>query len=124
VRPLRILVAEDNRVNQMLVVAVLGKKGHTVDVVSNGLEAVEAVQRAPYDVVLMDDQMPEMDGVSATRAIRALDGPAARVPIIAVTGNVLAVDRARYEGAGMSDYITKPIDFAALGAAIARCTGG
>ena len=124
VRPLRILVAEDNRVNQMLVVAVLGKKGHTIDVVSNGLEAVEAVQRAPYDVVLMDDQMPEMDGVSATHAIRALDGPAARVPIIAVTGNVLAEDRARYEGAGMSDYITKPIDFAALNAAIARCTGG
>ena len=124
VRALRILVAEDNRVNQMLVVAVLGKKGHTVDVVSNGLEAVEAVQRAPYDVVLMDDQMPEMDGVSATHAIRALDGSAARVPIIAVTGNVLAEDRARYEGAGMSDYITKPIDFAALNAAIARCTGG
>ena len=122
VEPLRILVAEDNRTNQMVVTAALGKHGHQIDVVANGLEAVEAVQRVPYDVVLMDDQMPEMDGVAAAKAIRALGTPAAKVPIIALTGNVLPEDKARYREAGMSEHVAKPIDFKLLQDVIARVT--
>lgn len=121
-QPLRILVAEDNRTNQMVVTAALGKFGHKIDVVANGLEAVEAVQRVPYDVVLMDDQMPEMDGVEAAKAIRALGTAAARVPIIALTGNVLPEDKARYLAAGMTEHVAKPVDFKLLQNVIARVT--
>lgn len=120
VQPLRILVAEDNRTNQMVVTAALGRHGHKIDVVANGLEAVEAVQRVPYDVVLMDDQMPEMDGVDATKAIRALPSPVAQVPIIALTGNVSPEHRARYLAAGMTEHISRPIDFKLLQDVITR----
>ncbi|MGE0093387.1 MAG: ATP-binding protein [Alphaproteobacteria bacterium] len=122
VEPLRILVAEDNRTNQMVVTAALGKHGHTIDVVANGLEAVEAVQRVPYDVVLMDDQMPEMDGVEAAKTIRALKTETAKVPIIALTGNVLPEDKARYLEAGMTEHVAKPVDFKLLQSVIARVT--
>ena len=122
VQPLRILVAEDNRTNQLVVTAALGKHGHKIDVVANGLEAVEAVQRVPYDVVLMDDQMPEMDGVEATKVIRALGTHAATIPIIALTGNVLSEDKARYMAAGMTEHVAKPIDFKLLQDVIARAT--
>ena len=122
VEPLRILVAEDNRTNQMVATAALGKYGYRIDVVVNGLEAVEAVRRVPYDVVLMDDQMPGMDGVEAAKAIRALGTDTAKVPIIALTGNVLPEDKARYREAGMTEHVAKPVDFKLLQSVIARVT--
>jgi signal transduction histidine kinase/ActR/RegA family two-component response regulator len=121
-RALRILVAEDNHVNQMLLVAMLGQMGHFCDVVADGREALQQVQTAPYDLVLMDIQMPEMDGVEATRSIRQLPGPAARVPIIAVSANVLPEQRESYLAAGMDGYVSKPVDRNRLHAAIAGLT--
>jgi signal transduction histidine kinase/DNA-binding response OmpR family regulator len=120
-RVLRILVAEDNQMNQRLVDALLTKAGHRADLVGNGLEAVEAVGSAPYDLILMDVQMPKMDGVEATHEIRALPGSVAEIPIIALTANAMAGDREKYVAAGMNDYIAKPVDLAGLCAAIARC---
>ncbi len=107
---LRVLVAEDNHVNQRLLSMVLGHAGHAVDLAGNGAEAVEAVQRCPYDVVLMDMQMPVMDGPTATVAIRKLAGPAGRIPIIAVTANVLPEHRAQCISSGMNGVLSKPIN--------------
>ncbi len=107
-RPLRLLVAEDNVTNQLVVGLMLAKLSVTPDVVSNGLEAVDAVRHRRYDVVLMDMQMPEMDGLSATRAIRALNGPAARVPIVALTANAFAHDIEQCLNAGMNAHVSKP----------------
>jgi CheY-like chemotaxis protein/HPt (histidine-containing phosphotransfer) domain-containing protein len=120
---LRILVAEDNHVNQMLVTTLLGKAGHRVEVVGNGLEAVRAVQAAPYDMVLMDVQMPEMDGPTATKAIRRLESDVRDIPIIALTANAMAGHREEYLAAGMDDYVSKPIEPTALFQAIARVCG-
>ncbi len=117
---LRVLVAEDQHINQMLVTTILEKAGHHADVVANGLEALEAIQAAPYDLILMDIQMPEMDGPSATREIRRLPGDMSSVPIIALTANAMAGDRESYISAGMSDYVSKPLDPGALFAAITR----
>jgi signal transduction histidine kinase/CheY-like chemotaxis protein len=119
-RGLRVLVAEDNSVNQLLIRALLDRMGHYHDVVADGVEVLRQVQAAPYDLVLMDVQMPQMDGLAATRAIRALTGPAAQVPIIAMTANVLQEDRAACEAAGMSAFVGKPIDRQSLGDAIER----
>jgi len=119
--PLRILVAEDNDVNQILIDAVLTRMGHVVHLVANGLLAVEAVRRGDYDLVLMDLQMPAMDGMEATRAIRALGDVRAAVPIIAMTANAFEEDRQACLAAGMDDYLSKPIDVEQLGKAIARC---
>ena len=124
VEPLRVLVAEDHPLNQMLVSTMLGRAGHYVDLASNGIEAVSAVKTAPYDLVLMDIQMPEMDGLTATREIRRLPGALAQIPIIALTANAMAGDRERYLAAGMSDYISKPIEPDAFFAAIARASCG
>jgi PAS domain S-box-containing protein len=118
---LRVLVAEDNRVNQLVITTMLTKFGHKSDVVGNGIEAVEAVSRVPYDMVLMDVQMPEMDGATATRAIRKLPGPAGKIPIIAVTAHAMAGHREEYLAAGMNDYVAKPINPRDLLAAITRC---
>ena len=107
--PLRILVAEDNNVNQMVIGAILKKAGHNVDIVGNGIEAVAAVMRSQYDLILMDVQMPEMDGATATRKIRKISGYPQRVPIVAVTANAMLGDREKYLDAGMSDYLSKPI---------------
>jgi signal transduction histidine kinase/CheY-like chemotaxis protein len=109
VRGLHVLVADDNRINQRLVTALLEAAGHAVDVVTNGREAVEAVLRASYDVVLMDVQMPVMDGVKATRRIRALPPPANAVPIIALTADAVSGAEERYRGAGMDAYLSKPL---------------
>ena len=111
---LRVLVAEDNQINQLVVRALLERLGHSCQTVSNGLEAVRAVQDAPFDMVLMDVQMPEMDGVEATRAIRSLKGEFADLPIIAVTANVLPGDATRYAREGMNGVISKPIEPALL----------
>jgi len=108
-RSLRVLLAEDNKVNQLLAVSLLTKVGHRVDVAGNGLEALAGLKARPYDLVLMDMQMPEMDGLRATREIRALAGRASEVPIIAMTANALKGDRERCIAAGMNDYISKPI---------------
>ena len=122
----RVLVAEDNAVNQILIEAILRRMGHFCDVVSNGIEAVRQAQAAHYDVVLMDMQMPEMDGLAATRAIRRIESAqpgAGHLPIVAMTANAMAEDRAACFAAGMNDYVSKPIDVVELQAAIERaCT--
>jgi signal transduction histidine kinase/DNA-binding response OmpR family regulator len=113
-QPLKILLAEDNRINQKFVLALLERTGYAVDVVDTGLKAVEAVMKNSYDVVLMDIQMPELDGVAATARIRKLKGAKARIPIIAMTANAMLGQREEYLGAGMDDYIAKPIQPAML----------
>jgi PAS domain S-box-containing protein len=120
IHKLRILVAEDNSVNQMFITTLLGKRGHFVDVVSNGAEAVEAIQKAPYDLILMDIQMPEMDGPTATRTIRKLNGSIARIPIIALTANAMHGQKEIYLEAGMNDHVTKPVKVDVLFAAMTR----
>ena len=107
--PLRILVVEDNHINQNLITLMLDRLGYSVSVASNGLEAFKAVQTAVYDVVLMDVQMPEMDGMEATRRIRADIPPAAQPHIVAMTANAMTGDRESCLQAGMNDYISKPI---------------
>ena len=119
-RKFRILVAEDNSVNQLFIKMLLGKLGHFVDVVADGAEAVEAVKRIPYDLVLMDIEMPEMDGPTATKVIRRLAPPISRVPIIALTANAMMGQREEYLAAGMDDYVTKPVDPSLLLGAMAR----
>jgi len=106
----RILVVEDNAVNQQVAVGLLRKLGHAVDVAGDGAEAVNAVRTLPYDLVLMDVQMPGMDGLAATRAIRALGTPAARVPIIAMTANAMRGDDQMCLESGMDGYISKPVN--------------
>jgi signal transduction histidine kinase/ActR/RegA family two-component response regulator len=106
---LRVLLAEDNVVNQKVARAVLEKLGARVDCVANGVEAVTAVQQFPYDLVLMDGNMPELDGYDASTQIRSLQGPGAKVPIIALTANALEGDRERCLRAGMNDFLSKPL---------------
>ena len=121
--PLRILLAEDNVVNQKVATRMLDRLGHRADVVSNGADAVEAVRaqatvREAYDVVLMDVQMPEVDGLEATRQIRQLAIP--QPHIIALTANAMEGDRERCLAAGADDYVTKPVSIDSLRAALAR----
>jgi len=123
-RPLEILLAEDNRTNQVLAKAILEHQGHRVDIANNGLEAVEAVRRASYDLVLMDVNMPEMDGVQATAVIRELDGEKGRIPIIALTANAMKGDRERFLAAGMDDYVSKPLNRAKFVALVNAWGGG
>jgi len=105
----RVLLADDNEANRELVGAILRSAGHQVDLAVNGLEAVAMAARGEHDLVLMDVQMPLQDGVSATRAIRRLAGPAAEAPIIALSANVLAQQIETYRACGMNDHIAKPI---------------
>ncbi|MEJ8847910.1 GAF domain-containing protein [Variovorax rhizosphaerae] len=107
--PLRILLAEDNAVNQKLAMRLLQQMGYRADLASNGIEAVESVQRQDYDVVLMDVQMPELDGLDATRQICALMQPGERPRIVAMTANAMQGDQEMCLAAGMDDYLTKPI---------------
>jgi CheY-like chemotaxis protein len=120
---LHALIAEDNRVNQLVIDGILSKAGIRATFVANGREALDAASAGGFDFILMDGHMPEMDGIEATRRIRALPGAAGRVPIIALTANALAGDRETYLEAGMNDYVTKPIHTPDLLAAIARQTG-
>jgi CheY-like chemotaxis protein len=121
--PLRILLAEDNMVNQKLALRLLSQMGYRADVASNGIEAVECVARQPYDVVLMDVQMPEMDGLEATRRIVARwPSPAQRPRIVAMTANAMQGDREECLAAGMDDYVTKPIRVEALVESLTQAT--
>ena len=122
-RRLRILVAEDNPVNQQVALGLLRKFGHSVDVVGNGAEAVEAVRLLPYDLVLMDVQMPEMDGLEATRAIRSLPSQVGQIPIVAMTANAMRGDDQRCYDSGMNGYISKPIDRRKLMEVLAQYSG-
>jgi CheY-like chemotaxis protein len=118
--PLRILLAEDNVVNQKLSLRFLGQMGYRADVAGNGREAVEAVARQRYDVVLMDVQMPELDGLDATRQIRAGQPADGQPRIIAMTANAMEGDREQCLAAGMDDYNSKPIRVAELVEALGR----
>jgi signal transduction histidine kinase/DNA-binding response OmpR family regulator len=117
---LRILVADDNPLNCRLAVLMLEKAGHAIDVVEDGAAAIEAVRAGQYDLVLMDVQMPGIDGLEATRRIRRLPIAKAGVPVIAITANAMAGDDRRCLAAGMNDYVTKPIDRARLLSTVAR----
>jgi PAS domain S-box-containing protein len=118
--PLRILVAEDNLVNQKVALSILKRMGYRADLAATGLEVLQAFQQQRYDVILMDVQMPEMDGLEATQRLRS-EWPAAHQPrIIAMTANALQGDRERFLEAGMDDYISKPVDIDELGQVLAR----
>ncbi len=122
-RPARVLVAEDNAVNCLVVQAMLERLGMTVTLAHDGAQAVAALQAHDIDVVLMDCQMPVMDGYEATRRIRSLEPALARVPIIALTAHALAEDRQRCEVAGMNDYLPKPVTIEALARVLQRHLG-
>jgi len=118
VSSLRILLAEDSAVNQKVALALLAKLGYRADVVGNGLEALTALERERYDVVLMDIQMPELDGLDTTRRIRERWPPAERPRIVAMTANAMQEDRDACIAAGMDDYVAKPIRPEALAEAL------
>lgn len=114
-RPLKILVAEDNAVNQKLILALLERQGHRVALVSDGRQAVEAVKREPFELVLMDVEMPVMSGVEATAAIREYEEEhGGHLPIVAMTAHALKGDRERFLAAGMDAYLSKPIEITIL----------
>ncbi len=123
-RNLRVLVAEDTPANQIVIRAMLEKLEHRPQIVGNGIEAVAAATAAPFDLILMDVQMPGMDGYEATRRIRALPGAAAQTPIVALTAFAQPSDRDRALRAGMTDYLPKPIRLFELTAMIDRVTAG
>ncbi len=116
----RILIAEDNVVNQQVAIGVLATLGYDADIVANGREAVKAVGHLPYAAILMDCQMPEMDGYQATQEIRRREGAGRHTPIIALTADVLKDARAKSLSAGMDDHITKPLDPQELAAVLDR----
>lgn len=117
---LRVLLAEDNDINQIVATEILKMKGIAVDVASNGLEAVDMARSGAYDVILMDIQMPELDGIEATRRIRAF---LPDIPIIAMTAHTMKGDAEKCLEAGMQDHIAKPIDPETLFAALQRARG-
>jgi CheY-like chemotaxis protein len=118
--PVRVLIAEDNPVNQMVAMKMLERMKCRVDVAATGAEAIEMTRRFPYDLIFMDMQMPNVDGLEATRRIRRLDGPRAQTRIVAMTANALPEDRRRCMEAGMDDYLSKPITSGALQQAMQR----
>jgi two-component system, sensor histidine kinase and response regulator len=122
--PLHILVAEDNKINQQLMTLLLRKGGHCCVIVENGEQAVDAAAADDFDVVLMDVQMPVLDGVEATRLIRALQGSRGRVPIIALTAHAMVGAKEQYLAAGMTDYLSKPLSWATLFAKLAGLACG
>jgi CheY-like chemotaxis protein len=118
-----ILLAEDNPVNIMFASLLLESFGYTCEIASNGLEAVAAARRGGFDIILMDMQMPKLDGLSATREIRSLAGQSGRVPIIAMTANAMKKDELLCFEAGMDDYVSKPINLRRLSKLIATWVG-
>ena len=127
--PLRILLTEDNATNQKLALHLLKRLGYRADVAANGIEVLDALRQRPYDVIFMDVQMPEMDGLEATRRIRRNDlidprhltGPISQPRVIAMTANAMQGDRETCLEAGMDDYISKPIRVEELVAALQAC---
>jgi CheY-like chemotaxis protein/anti-sigma regulatory factor (Ser/Thr protein kinase) len=117
---LRILVAEDNAVNQRVAQGILSRLGHSVEIAKDGEEAVRKLVAAEFDLVLMDMQMPVVDGLEGTRRIRALAGPKSRIPVIAMTANAMSGDRQICLDAGMDDYVTKPVTRASLALMLQR----
>ncbi len=123
-RKLRILLAEDNAINQAVVVTMLKKMGHETTVACNGRDACAALEKASYDLVFMDVQMPEVDGLAATRKIREHEKEtAAHIPIIAMTAHAMKGDKERCLQAGMDDYLTKPVSSAQMEETMARVLG-
>jgi CheY-like chemotaxis protein len=118
--PWRVLVVDDNPVNQLVSAKIFQKFNCRVDMVANGAEAVDAVKTLPFDLVLMDCQMPVMDGCEATVAIRQLDGVQGRVPIVALTASALPSERDRCLEAGMDDYVAKPATVEQLARVVSR----
>jgi signal transduction histidine kinase/FixJ family two-component response regulator len=116
----RLLLAEDNAVNRKVAVTLLERMGFTVDIAHDGREVLELVRRFRYDLILMDCQMPELDGYETTAILRRDQGAGPRIPIVAMTANVMVGDRERCLAAGMDDYVPKPIERSALAAALAR----
>ncbi len=121
--PLRILLVEDNLVNQKVAASLLSREGHSIQIASNGREAVEAFEKTIFDVILMDVQMPIMGGYEATAAIRTLENGVGRIPIVGVTANAMKGDREQCLAAGMDDYAAKPILKDELFAALRRLLG-
>ncbi|MHA7871223.1 MAG: response regulator [Hyphococcus sp.] len=123
VQALNVLLAEDNQINAVLATTIIKRAGHSVDLAKDGQEAVEAMARARYDVVLMDMHMPGVDGIEAARRIRRLDNDAAATPIVALTANAMAADRQKCLAAGMDDFISKPFEPAELTRILAKWGG-
>jgi PAS domain S-box-containing protein len=123
-RKLRLLLVEDNAVNQRVAQLILEKAGHEVDTVDSGRKAIEAVKSSAYDVVLMDIQMADIDGIEATKRIRAMPPPAGEVPIVALTASALAGAREQFLSVGMNDYVAKPFRPAELLAVLDRVAAG
>ncbi len=121
-RNLRVLIAEDNPVNQKIAARILERLGYHPHVAENGREALEALEKQPYDVVLMDMQMPEMDGLEASRQIRACYSKEARPYIVALTANSRPEERDQCIEAGMDEFITKPFTAHGIGELLARCS--
>ena len=121
--PLDILLAEDNPVNQKVVLRYLELMGYRADAVSNGLEAVHALRERNYHLVFMDMQMPEMDGLQATRQIRSIISPERQPYIVALTANAMQGDRERCLDAGMNDYLSKPVKIDDIQSVISRHFG-
>ena len=115
---LRILLVEDNGTNRLVATRMVERMGHRVDAVADGAEAVRAVRSIPYDLVLMDVMMPEMDGLTATRLIRAEPGPVGRTPIIGLTANAEPSKEAACHDAGMDGFVSKPVTAERLATAI------
>ncbi len=121
---LRVLLAEDNETNQKLAVRILEKHGHRVELAQNGHEALAALEREPFDLVLMDVQMPQIDGLEATAIIRDLErGTGRHLPIVAMTAHAMAGDWERCLKAGMDAYLPKPVDARKLIELIKQATG-
>ncbi|MCW2853626.1 MAG: sensor hybrid histidine kinase, partial [Nocardioides sp.] len=120
----RVLVVEDNEVNQMVAAGLLQAMGYSVEVAGDGVKALEVLERQEFDAVLMDVQMPTMDGYTATRTLRGREGGERRIPVIAMTAAAIDGERERCLDAGMDDFLTKPVDPAALAHTLLRWTGG
>ena len=122
-KALHVLVAEDNAINRKLIEHMLEALGHTCDFAEDGEQAVSRASSERYDAILMDVQMPVLDGISAARRIRALPGAAAKAHIIAVTANAMSGDKEKYLSAGMDSYVSKPISLADLARALEGARG-